>query len=350
MAADDIDKQHPASGKQREKFADQGDIARSRDLAAALAFAATMVIFGVNAQTTARRLSQSMQHVMRHIAVPPDAQLFNRLTWLFAQTTAPFLSTSVIITLVLGYWQNGYTFRFKFPGLKMPLVGVMDRLQQLFAFKQSGVNLIKQVVKMLLLGWVCGLVMWQKIPPAVSHVPASLRDGLRLGSDLLTTLVKRAAICYLIIGGLDYWLTLFRLEERMKMSTQEVRDEAKDAQGDSRVKGRMRSMHAKLVQQRSLQDVPKADVIVVNPTHYAVAIAYDAAQMDAPVVLSKGADLWAERIRAAGRHAGVPIISQPPLARALFAKVDIGKSIPEELFQAVALLLAHVYRLRPRKR
>jgi flagellar biosynthetic protein FlhB len=346
VASDDIEKQHPASAKQREKFASEGDIARSKDLAAALAFTGTVVLFSFYTQSTTRRMAQSMQSVMRQVADPVDVSLFYRMVKLYAQATAPFFITSILITLVLGFWQNGYTIPFKVPGLRVPFSGFIGRLIKVFTFKDSGVSLVLQVVKMLVLAYVCGQVMLRKIPASVQHVPASLRDGLRQAGDLLGTLVQRAAVVYLIIGALDYWFNLWRVEERMKMSSQQLKDEAKDAQGDSRVKGRMRSMHARLVQQRSMQEVPRADAIVVNPTHYAVAILYNDKEMDAPIVLAKGADLWAERIRKLGRHHGVPILSQPTLARALFAKVEPGKPIPEELYQAVALLLAHVYRIR----
>lgn len=350
MAADDDDKQHPASGKQREKFASEGDVARSRDLAAAVTFAGAVMLFTYAMGGSAKRLTQSMQSVMREVAQPADAALFHRMMKLYAQTTAPFFATSILLAIALGFWQHGYTIPFRMPSVRFPLANFIPKLLQLFAIKESGVNLLSQLGKMLVLAWACGSVLRQKIPPAVQHVPGSLHQGLRLAADILGSLVKRAAIVYLVIGLLDYWLNWWKLEQRMKMSSQQIKDEAKDAGGDGRTKSRMRSMHAKIVQQRSMQEVSAADAIVVNPTHYAVAILYDAKRMEAPTVVAKGADAWAERIRSIGRHHSVPIISQPVLARALFAKVETGQGIPEELYQAVALLLAHVYRIRPPRR
>ena len=349
MAEDDTDKQHAASGKQREKFAAEGDIARSRDLSAALLVAVCMVVLTSFGTRFAIRLAVTMQQAMRNIAQPVDQNLFRHSLSLFWLTTGPFFAVSIVLAVGIAYWQNGWSLQFR--PLKFNLSGLTNfvpRLLQLFAFKQSGANLLVQAVKMVVLGWVCMSVLVDKVPPMVQRVPASVQSGLSLGADLIGTMLRRALLAYILIGIVDYLINWWRAEQRMKMSTQELRDEAKDAQGDGRVKGRMRAMHQKLVQQRSLQEVPKADVVLVNPTHYAVAVAYDDAAMEAPQVLAKGTDLWAERIRSIARSHGVPVISQPALARALYREVQPGAQIPQQLYQAVALVLAHVYRIRRR--
>jgi len=125
-----------------------------------------------------------------------------------------------------------------------------------------------------------------------------------------------------------------------------VRDELKEQMGDPQVRSRRRRKQRDLVQQRSIKNVAKADVVLVNPTHYAVALAYDSAKMAAPRVLAKGADRLAEKIRGKARHHGVPVVSNPPLTRKLYAAVDVGRDIPEDLYHAVAVVLAHVYRKR----
>jgi flagellar biosynthetic protein FlhB len=348
MAEDDSNKEHAATGRQREKYAEEGDVARSKDLSAALGFAASMTLLMAYSGSSVSRLSTGFQMVLRSVGQPADQRLFHRMLNLFWQTTTPFFCVSIGVAVGLAFWQNGYTIPFRAPKFDLSFLNFLPKLLQTFQLKESGLNLAVQAFKMVILGWVCGRVMLDKVPQMVQHVPASLRDGTLVGGDLLGTLVRRAAITYLIMGAFDFWLNHYRLEERMKMSTQQIRDEAKDINGDTRTKGRMRALHAKLIQQRSMQDVPKADVILVNPTHYAVAIVYNDAQMEAPTVVAKGVDLWADRIRSIARSNGVPIISQPSLARALYAKVETGKTIPQELFQAVALVLAHVYRIRKR--
>jgi flagellar biosynthetic protein FlhB len=154
----------------------------------------------------------------------------------------------------------------------------------------------------------------------------------------------------LIIAGIDVPYQLYTYAKQLKMSRQEIREEHKESEGSPEVKGRIRQLQQQMARQRMMQDVPKADVIVTNPTHFAVALRYDEGRMRAPIVVAKGADLIAARIREIAAENNVPIFEAPPLARVLYKNVDIGGEIPSAVYQAVAQVLTYVFQLRVAKR
>jgi flagellar biosynthetic protein FlhB len=155
----------------------------------------------------------------------------------------------------------------------------------------------------------------------------------------------RVGVLLLLLAAIDYIYQRFRVERMLRMTKSEVKDEMRSMEGDPMMKQRRRQIAVQRAMQRLKKDVPKADVVVTNPTHYAVALEYDQAKMRAPKVVAKGVDFMAERIRVLAAEAGVPIIQRPPLARAIYRMVDVGQEIPEEFYAAVAEILAYVYEL-----
>ena len=168
---------------------------------------------------------------------------------------------------------------------------------------------------------------------------------LLIGNVILDAGLK-ISIAYLVIGIADYVYQKHKFNEDMKMTKQEVKDEFKNTEGNPEIKGRQRQRMREVSQRRMMQDVPKADVVITNPTHYAVAIQYDAEKSKAPVVLAKGEDFLAQKIKEVAKENHVEIVENKPLARMLYANVDIGQEIPPELYQAVAEVLAMVYNTR----
>ncbi|MFW6249907.1 MAG: EscU/YscU/HrcU family type III secretion system export apparatus switch protein, partial [Alkalispirochaetaceae bacterium] len=163
------------------------------------------------------------------------------------------------------------------------------------------------------------------------------------------SLVLQAAIILLILSILDYFWSRRQHLEQLKMTKQEVKEERKQYEGDPLVKSRLRQRMQELLSRNMIQNVPQADVVVTNPTHYAVALQYDAARMQAPTVVAKGADNIAFKIREVAEEHGVPIFENKPLARALFAELEIGDEIPEQYYQALVTILKEVYRMKGKK-
>ncbi len=201
----------------------------------------------------------------------------------------------------------------------------------------------KSIVKVLTVGAVTALAVGPKfgeLAGLVGMPPAQLVSTL---AHTCLSIAQRAAAAYLLIGLVDYVYQRYRTEKSLKMDKQEVKDEHKQTESPPEVRAAIKRRQFQAARARMMADVPQADVVVTNPTHFAVALRYDAAKA-APEVVAKGADLVARRIREIAAEAGVPVISDPPLARSLHATVEVGQVIPEELYQAVAQQLADVYR------
>ena len=175
-------------------------------------------------------------------------------------------------------------------------------------------------------------------------------EGVAYMLQMGLKLAYYALLPILAIAAFDVWQSRFAYKEGMKMTKDEVKDERKQAEGDPVIKGQQRRKMMEVVMKRMMQDVPKADVVVTNPTHIAVALRYNAQEAPAPVVLAKGADHLAEKIKAVAREHNVPIRENVPLARALYKAVEVGDMVPEELYKAVATVLASIWKLKPTMR
>jgi flagellar biosynthetic protein FlhB len=339
----------PATERQRQRFAARGDIAKSPLLASAgvlLAGAAVVSFAGgsiAQAMIGFARLSfGDLDHLAPGAAIVAAGRAF-------VAVAGPFMLAGVVGAVGLGFAQTRGAIAEDAVGFDFERLNPFPRLQQMFASRDAVISLVTSLVKTAVVGAVIYATIKGRLEGLLTHVPASLGDALARGSDLLSTLLLRAGLATLFLGVADYGVSWFRLEQRMRMTFDEVREEAKDDLGNPQVRQRRRRRMRELLRQRSLRDVPKADVVVTNPTHFAVAIVYKSKRMSAPRVVAKGADLFAKRIRELAQRSGVPVIEEPPLARALYKRVKVGKEVPAELYKAVAVILAHVYRLRRRR-
>ena len=211
--------------------------------------------------------------------------------------------------------------------------------------KKSIIELIKSLFKVVLIGWVAYSTVADNFEQALTLVDASIPDTFKfLGKTAALILAKVCAIL-ILLGFIDLLFVRYEMEEKMKMTKQEVKEEFKETEGDPLVKSQIRSIQRQMARKRMMAEVPDADVIITNPTHISIAVRYDSKEMDAPVIIAKGAGIIAMNIRKIARENNVPIVENPPVARMLH-KIDLGATIPEELFKAVAEILAHVYSLK----
>jgi flagellar biosynthetic protein FlhB len=223
----------------------------------------------------------------------------------------------------------------------------------LSGFKQlvsptSAIEAVKGIAKVGLVGAVVAMALFPKLDELAALVGIAPSDLMVTAAGEAMHVARLAALAYLAIGFADFFWQRHRHEKSIKMDKQEVKDEAKNADLPAEVKGQLRRRAMEASRARMMDAVPTADVVVTNPTHYSVALRYDGEHL-APVVVAKGMDHVALKIRELARDAGVSIVPDPPLARALHASVEIGHVIPEELYQAVAQLLAYVYRVAGRR-
>jgi flagellar biosynthetic protein FlhB len=267
--------------------------------------------------------------------------------WAFlhaVQAAAPFIALMVVVAYLAQLMQVGWLWSAQ------PLEPKWDRMNPVSGFGRifSRKNLVKTgigVLKMGLIGYIVVYVIAQRIQELAGLPALSALAGFHHLGELVLGMAKWMLLVMLVIGVADWWFQRWQHTQDLKMTKQEVQDERKSTEGDEQMKAKRLKMGRQMAMQRMRMDVPKADVVVTNPTHFSVAIRYDADKMDAPKVVAKGADYLAFRIREIALGAGVPIVEKPALARALYAYVAVGQQIRAEDYEAVAEVLAYVYRL-----
>ena len=348
--ADAQDRHLPASPKKIRKARSEGQVARSRDLAHLLVVGAggalLVALLPRLGDWLARILATGLLFDAQMLAQPGVlTQRLATLSWAWLAVLLPLGGASLLLALGASLASGGWNFTLQ---PLLPNFGKLDPLAGL-ARMLSGQHLgdlTKACGLALLLGLIGGAYLVTHLPQfhdalalplpaALAHTGRTLVNGLAL---LLILLVVFAAI--------DVPLQRAMLAKRLKMSHQEARQEQKEAEGNIEVKGRIRARMREMAKKRMLSAVPSADLVVMNPTHYAVALKYDPAGMAAPRVVAKGADLLALKIRELATQHRVPVLQAAPLARALFAHTEVDHEIPARLFSAVAQVLAYVYQLR----
>ncbi|MHC4541370.1 MAG: EscU/YscU/HrcU family type III secretion system export apparatus switch protein, partial [Planctomycetota bacterium] len=214
---------------------------------------------------------------------------------------------------------------------------------------RSLVRLVTSIVKLILVALVAWFYLYSKLDVLSGLRWAWPGQMLAVIAQIILGLMIRMGVALLIVAMVDVFYQKWKYTHDLKMTRQEVKQERKDTEGSPEIKGRIRRIQFEAAAKRMLQEVPKASVVLVNPTHVAVALRYEAKTMDAPVMVAKGADHLAERIRETARAYGVPVVRRPELARTIYSTVEPGNPIPEHLYMAVAEVLALIYRLRHKK-
>jgi flagellar biosynthetic protein FlhB len=341
------DKTEKATPKKREDARKKGQVAKSQDLngatvtlCALLAISAAGPALFSNVSDATRQLLQKVQDpsVVDRKGIGPLMETV-ATTWL--RSVAPIALACLLAGVVVTIVQVGLKPKALKPDAKKlnPLTGFKNIFGKNSLFEAG-----KSVTKVTAVGGIAALAVLPKLDEFASLVgmpPGALLPHL---CSLGLGVAQRTAVAYLVIGFIDYGYQRWRHEKSLRMDKQEVRDEAKGQEMSGEIRGARRRRQMELSRGRMMDAVPTADVVVTNPTHYSVALRYSPEAL-APVVVAKGKDIIAFRIREIAKANGVPVLPNPPLARALHASVEVNRMIPEELFQAVAELLAYVYRI-----
>jgi len=257
----------------------------------------------------------------------------------------PFAVVLTITTLLRPLLMGGWNFSMQSMSPKLSKFNPMKGLKRMFGL-QGIVELLKAFLKTVLILIVTKILFTSYLPEFMGLMHEPVKSAIFHAADiiLLGLIILSSTLVLLVIIDVPY--QLWKYNKDMMMTKQEVKDENKQSEGDPLVKGRIRQMQMQMAQGRMMNDVPEADVIVTNPTHFAVALKYDQQNSGAPILLAKGTDLVAAHIRNIATGAGVPLVAVPPLARALYYSTEIGEEIPSGLFQVVAQVLAYVYQLQ----
>lgn len=259
----------------------------------------------------------------------------------------PIIGLTVIAAILAGIVQSGLVFSTDRIKPELSKISIAKGMKRLFSMK-SIAEFVKSILKLIIVGGVVTLLFIPIFDNLTSITTMSTVDAMALLQSLAVRLFIGVLAVMSVIAVIDFLYQRFEYMKSLRMSRQEIRDELKQTEGDPQVRARLRQIRTERARRRMMAAVPDADVVITNPTHFAVALKYDPQAMSAPRVIAKGADLVAERIRDLAREHNVPLVENPPLARALFASVELEQEIPTEHYKAVAEIISYVFRLKGR--
>jgi flagellar biosynthetic protein FlhB len=347
---DGQEKSEKPTGKRLKKAHDQGNIPRSRELGTAMVFAT----LAITLKTLGSTIGEGAQGWMRAALSPelallesPDrllgyfGLLLAKLMWVVAPLVVLVLLACLVSPLVMG----GLQFNTKSIGFKPNRMNPLNGLKRMWG-PQSLPELAKSLLRVVFLGVATSLTLIHGIDVLQTMLNQRLEDAARTGLHLAGTVLIAGAVALGVLAALDAPYQKWNWLRQLKMTKQEIKEEFKESEGNPQIKGKIRQMQLQMSQRRMMQAVPTADVVLVNPTHYAVALKYDGGKMRAPTLVAKGVDHIAFRIRELAEENRVTIVTAPPLARALYREADLGQEIPVRLYAAVAQVLSYVYQLR----
>ena len=350
MADSAQDRHLPATPRKLAKARGDGDVARSRDLGHFGAMAA----IGALLVALAPALTGWLQNLLRaglsfdvRSLAETDAMMrqLGSLGLKMMAVVVPLGAVMVAVALAAGVACGGWNWTFKPLAPKFSKINPLAGIGRMFSKQQFG-EALKACLLALVLGGIGAMYLSARLPDFVATLgvplPAAVAQATQTVRGGLWLLVLALAVFAIV----DVPLQRKWFQDRQKMSHQELKEEVKQLEGNLEIKSKMKALMRERARRRMMAAIPGADLVVMNPTHYAVALKYDDASMAAPRVVAKGADLIALRIRDIAREAGVPVLEAPPLARALYAHAEIDREVPAALFAAVAQVLAHVYQLR----
>jgi flagellar biosynthesis protein FlhB len=345
-----LERTEPASERRREQAREEGQVARSRELSTSLMLLAAGLLF----YTSGPRFVDGFARLMRQGLSLSNAEAFDsarmltRLANLAAEglsAAAPLLIVLVTVALLAPTLVGGWIFSVQAMEPDFSRLSPMRGLKQMFSSHGFG-ELAKSIGKAALVGLTSLAILWNVKGEIFGLSAIASEHGLHAVGALLAWAFLILGSSMALIAAADVPFQIWRHGKGMEMTREEVRREMRESDGDPQMKARIRKEQRERARARMMQEVPKADVIVTNPLHYAVALRYNDSSMRAPTVVAKGAELVAARIRDLGAEHAVPILQAPRLARALYFHAEVGQEIPAQLYNAVAQVLAYVYQLR----
>lgn len=339
-----------ATSRRRDKAREEGRVARSAELNSAAILCLGFLTLYLLGPSLAEQSMEIVRYTLANApaiaaADPTFISTFGSYVIKFFMLLAPVLVVMVLVAIAVNAAQVGFRITPKTLEPKLDKLNPLNGLKRIFSAR-SAVQLARDTIKLIVIGLVAYVAIRAEFDEFFSLPDMTvLQFGSRMGVVTLTVALKIGAVV-LAIAILDYIYQRFEFEKSIRMTKQEIRDEYKETEGSPQLKSRIRQVQREMARHRMMKDVPTADVVVTNPTHIAVALRYDPADMDAPYVVAKGERLVAERIKRIAQEHDIPIVEDKPLARALFKLCDVGQMVPGNLYRAVAELLAYAYKLK----
>ncbi|HMK61499.1 MAG TPA: flagellar biosynthesis protein FlhB [Dissulfurispiraceae bacterium] len=341
-----------ATPRRREKAREKGDVPKSRELTS-LFPVWTIFLFMLFGGTMFTSLLTYFSNSLRRgitlrLTESTLIDVFRADTMQLGLIMLPLFVIIFVGVMVVHFLQTGFLIT------STPLTPDLTKLDPLQGIKRLfSINTLYETVKGLLKVAVLGAILYFMLKKEVFTIPLlvdmDIRNIIEFSFGQIKKIVMISALVLTVFAAADYAFQRWQYSRNLKMTKQEVKEEYKEVEGSPLIKARLKSIQRELARRRMMQEVPRADVVITNPTHYAVALKYESGKMGAPKVVAKGANLIAAKIREIAGSSGVPVIEDKPLARALYSAIDVNQEIPEAFYKAVAAILAEVYRLKGRR-
>jgi flagellar biosynthetic protein FlhB len=349
MAEDAGDKTEAPTPRRRQEAREQGNIARSPDLTAAVLLIGTMMLLHYTGGPLVGALKALLTETLSpaslgDVTLPSPVQMFIRITLGVAVAMAPLMGGVMLLAVAVNIAQVGFQLNTKKLEPNLGGLNPLKGLGKMFG-GTSAMSLAMSLLKLALVATVAYSAVHGRLHQIIAVQQLTYMQIFGLGMEITYSIAIRIGVLLLVLAVIDYVYQRIRIERELRMTKQEVKEEMRRMDGDPLIKQRRRQLAQQMAQKKLKKDVPTADVIVTNPTHYAVALKYDADSMNAPRVVAKGGDYMAKRIREIAIEHGIPILERPPLARSLYRLCEVGQEIPEQFYSAVAEILAYVYEL-----
>lgn len=348
------DKTEKPTAKKRGDARKQGQVAKSAELSGAVVLLSaliSMTMFGGYMKERFITLYTDVfqNRMLMEVTSDNALRMFNEYGIQILMLLAPLLAITFVAAVAVNYAEIGFLFTATGLKPKFSKLSPIKGFKNIFSMR-SFVEFLKSIFKLLVIAYLVYSTLWGEKESFASLAQVDPEGAYRFAAKMTMNIGIKIAVVLFIMAIFDYIYQKYEHEKSLKMSKQEIKDEYKNMEGDPHIKGKIKAAQRKMAMQRMMQEVPNADVIITNPTHFAVALKYDGSTMEAPQVIAKGQDYVALRIRELAKEHGVMTMENKPLARALFQRAEIGDNVPGDLFQAVAEVLAYVYKLKGKRR
>ena len=337
--------------KKRRESREEGQVAFSKELSSAALLAGIVLTLVATSPFILDSFRELMTNIFRQMASADELSvnsiytLSGEIITTMLPAFTPFLTVIVLVAIFAAVVQVGIQITFKAIVPKFSKLSPLTGIKRLFS-SQSLADFLKSMAKLIIVGFVGYLTYMDKISELNGLSVSTPEAILKYNFTVVAEVAGKIVLALVAIAIFDYFYQRWHHEQQLMMTKQEVKEETKQTEGDPQLKSRIRQIQREMSNARMMQEVPKADALIVNPTHFSVAVLYDRDIMVAPEVTAKGVDHMALRMRTIARENNVPILERPELARDLYANVEIGEDIPERFYKAIAEILAFVYRLR----
>ncbi len=353
--ADSGDKTEKATPKKRQDLRKKGQVNQSREIPSILLLLSVFISMRIFGSYLVREIVATFYYFFSEATssitfsdTSAVMKLFMYASLQLIKIVAPFLIIAMLMGGLGSVIQVGFMFTLEPLTPKFSKINPFTGFKRLFSAR-SFFEMIKAVLKVGLVIWVAWLSIAAEMPTIAGLISLDLMSIISYMIDTTLNIAIKVSFALLVIAIIDYAFQFRQHEKEIKMTKQEVKEEYKQMEGSPEIRQRIRQKQREISMRRMMQEVPKADVVITNPTHFAVAVKYDPTLGDAPVVLAKGADFLAARIKEIAKESKVQVVENKPLAQALFHQVEVGQVVPQELYKAVAEVLAFVYGLQGRK-